>query len=269
MKPDISEFSYGFAITRELVDWSGQPLTAAPLLPSLTREGQLGYDLKFDNFGFPIFLQFKMSDYMKKRNANEVQQGVLDPPFYRMYLRSRRYSNQHQLLLELENRGNLVYYVAPSFHSQQEFNDNYRQQTIARKSIFVQPSQVGNINDDDTHCISFKSCSEQDYSFSPPTPIQQKIDFTNFTCEVFTTSMIQRQDRLRKNLQLSVQSMISILESNDYGLFEDQLYEYYNLLIGDVESYRFEETPSLLQQIDSLARVFFDSQIFIVSQRTT
>lgn len=267
MKPDISEFSYGFAITRELVDWSGQPLTAAPLLPSLSKEGKLGYDLKLDSFGFPIFLQFKTSDYMKKRNAKEVQQRVLDPPFYRMYLRSRRYSNQHELLLQLEDKGNLVYYVAPAFYAQQQFNAHYRKQTTAINSIFIRPCQIGEINDDDTHCVSFKNCHSQAYRFSTPIQIQQSIDFTNFTNEALRKAKSEIKASLRNNLQWSVWNMINILQESELGLLRYQLQESYNLLTGDVESYWFEETPSMLQQIDSLVRVFFDSQIFIVSER--
>jgi len=38
MTPEISEFSYGFALTNELVGWA--PVAAAPLFPSLIEEGK-------------------------------------------------------------------------------------------------------------------------------------------------------------------------------------------------------------------------------------
>jgi len=42
MKPQISEFSYGYALTDELIHWHGTNLTAAPIFPSLYQEGQVG-----------------------------------------------------------------------------------------------------------------------------------------------------------------------------------------------------------------------------------
>ena len=48
MRPRTSEFSYGFALTRELIDkrWKGLQPTSAPYLPSLWAEGQQGFDVR-------------------------------------------------------------------------------------------------------------------------------------------------------------------------------------------------------------------------------
>ena len=66
MKPQISEFSYGYALTDELIHWHGTNLTAAPIFPSLYQEGQVGggYDLMLQRPGLPLFLQFKLADCM-------------------------------------------------------------------------------------------------------------------------------------------------------------------------------------------------------------
>jgi len=71
MTPDISEFSYGFALTHELIALAGEPLRAAPIFPSLIEEGRAGggYDVHLDVPGFPLFLQFKRSDCMVRRSA--------------------------------------------------------------------------------------------------------------------------------------------------------------------------------------------------------
>ena len=72
MKPKFSEFSYGYAVTEELIK-SGE-VTAPPEFPSLYAEGQLGggYDVKI-SFGIPIFLQFKLSDYLSRSSAKEFK----------------------------------------------------------------------------------------------------------------------------------------------------------------------------------------------------
>lgn len=73
MKPNISEFSYGYALTDELVHASGITITGAPVFPSLYSEGQAGggWDVRIDRPGVPLFLQFKLSDKMKRGNCRE------------------------------------------------------------------------------------------------------------------------------------------------------------------------------------------------------
>ena len=59
MKPLFSEFSYGYAVTEDIVR-SNNPLKAAPIFPSLRNEGtQGGFDVKLDLPGSPLFLQFQ------------------------------------------------------------------------------------------------------------------------------------------------------------------------------------------------------------------
>ena len=112
MKPQISEFSYGYALTDELIHWHGTNLTAAPIFPSLYQEGQPrgGYDLMLQRLGLPLFLQFKLADCMVLRNAQEVKDHIFHVPYYRMHLRPTKHSSQHEMLLSLENQGNEVYY---------------------------------------------------------------------------------------------------------------------------------------------------------------
>ncbi len=66
MKPDISEFSYAYALVEDLIVWQKTSLTAAPIFPSLIKEGRSGggYDVRLDRPSIPLFLQFRLSDYM-------------------------------------------------------------------------------------------------------------------------------------------------------------------------------------------------------------
>src|SRR4051794_37173385 len=76
--PEISEFSYGFALTNELVGWTA--LKAAPMFPSLIEEGKKGggYDVKLDAPGKPLYLQFKRAHCMTRRSAREISSYGLD-----------------------------------------------------------------------------------------------------------------------------------------------------------------------------------------------
>jgi len=165
--PEISEFSYGFALTNEIVGWSG--LASAPIFPSLIEEGKKdgGYDVKLDQPGAPLYLQFKRADYMTRSSATEIKHhGLpLSLPFYRFPITQRNKSFQHTSLVTLDDGSNLVFYAAPRFHMLSEINDAWKANDVAARSIFVAPSAIGLIYDDDKHHVSYDAvhtyiCSE-------------------------------------------------------------------------------------------------------------
>jgi len=156
MTPKMSEFSYGFALTNELIHHYSFTLTGAPQFPTQYAEGRAGggYDVKLPLHGAPLFLQFKRSDYMKHRNAREA--AHLDVPYYRMYLMQRDYSDQHELLHKLESGGNAVFYAAPRFHTTDELNNAYLDHQVAKQTSFIAPSWIGLLPDDKQHYVSIR-----------------------------------------------------------------------------------------------------------------
>ena len=157
MTPEISEFSYGFALTNELVGWT--ELNAAPIFPSHIEEGKKGggYDVKLDLPATPLFLQFKRADCMMRSSAKEISKHKLDldVPFYRFAITERKLSFQHTSLVTLDVGHNSVFYVAPRFHTLAEINSAWTAQKVLQRSIFVAPQQIGLIKDDDRHHVSF------------------------------------------------------------------------------------------------------------------
>ena len=97
----FSEFSFGFAYTRELVARFWSALTGHPVLPSLFDEGQAGgFDVAIGLYGWTYFAQFKRADYLSRRNALWWDEHF--GPYYRFPITRRRTSRQHELLLELD-----------------------------------------------------------------------------------------------------------------------------------------------------------------------
>lgn len=158
MRPDFSEFSYGYAVTEELVAASKAKLVAAPLFPSLYEEGKVGggYDVKIPMKGMPVFLQFKLSDCLERKNAKEYPAPIAKLPYYRMHLRPRNHSDQHQLLIDLESLGETVFYIAPEFHLPNDLNKFYLSKTVASNSVAISPLDIGPLVDDDEHYIVFE-----------------------------------------------------------------------------------------------------------------
>lgn len=157
MVPEISEFSYGFALTNELVGWTA--LNAAPIFPTLIEEGKEGggYDVKLDLPAVPLYLQFKRSDYMVRQSAREISTWGLDleVPFYRFSVTARNLSLQHTSLVTLDDGSNLVYYAAPRFHTLSGINEAWLGQKVAQRSLFVAPNEIGLIRDDQPHHVAF------------------------------------------------------------------------------------------------------------------
>jgi len=153
----ISEFSYGFALTHEFVLSLGS-LVAAPVFPSLIEEGRAGggYDVKLEAPGLPLFLQFKRSERLTRETAREIRAGVpLSLPFHRIALTARRDSDQHDMLIELDQPPNLVFYAAPMFHLKEEFDEAFLDGEVRARSFFVSPAAIGRFADDRAHHLSF------------------------------------------------------------------------------------------------------------------
>lgn len=154
MTPEISEFSYGYCFTVEAVNRHG--IIQAPIFPTQNQEAELGYDIRLNRPGGlrPVFFQYKRSDYLFRKNS--LNWAILGhSPYYRFSLMARRYSRQHEILLDLETRYPDVYYAAPRFHTYSELDHFYRIGAVYQNSFIIKPSAIPTINDDDSHTISF------------------------------------------------------------------------------------------------------------------
>lgn len=147
MRSEFSEFSFGFAFTHEYINRHPK-LTAAPELPSLAKEGKPGggWDLKLNYQGHAKFFQFKLSEYMLGNRAKHREQ--YGSPHYRFGVTPETRSDQHNMLRDLAKKYTDVHYVAPKFHTQQDFDDLFLGGVITDHSIWVPikdlPSVVGN-----------------------------------------------------------------------------------------------------------------------------
>ena len=257
MRPGISEFSYGYAVTEALVRDASLPLTAAPVFPSLLEEGKEGggYDLLLNGPGVPLFIQFKLAEYMTGRKGTpEIRDRLFTGPFYRMHLRPLRRSNQHQLLCELEAQGNPVYYIAPAFHETTALNDLYLNKQILRKSVYFKPSTIGPLPDTSDHHVAFQLSGDA-YRLSDPAHIQQPFDLLTFTEDLVGRLNIQGEYALSfENVSLLIRSMIDILALDD--MFHEQDVSNIAMILDDI--------PGLLEQLSFLSRVFFECNLFIV-----
>lgn len=150
MKRKVSEFAYGFVLTHELVAAQGYLRVAES---PATEEGE--------GFGHPLFLQFKASDYMKRRNAGESK--LVGLPYFRFGIHRLTQSNQQSLLMALEKRGNLVFYATPKIHEAVNLNSAFFDGEIVSGSLFVPPVEIGELPDNEYYRVVFSARSEAVY----------------------------------------------------------------------------------------------------------
>lgn len=261
MKPKISEFSYGYALTEELVAYfKHSNIESAPVFPSLYEEGRLGYDMAIETKTFPLFIQFKLSEYItataksKEVKANVYKKGKR---FYRIKIWAKKYSKQHDLLLSLQKKNPYVYYAAPMFYKTEELNEHYMNRGIIKNSAFLTPSTIGYIDDQKEHSICFSGVGQEVYRFSSPQNLGVLQQF-NLSSAALTASEEAARISSLNNIdswRIVERAMIDILIEqrivNEADLFD----------IPGMRSGRSD-----LERVAYLARVYFGSQVFAVGK---
>ena len=181
MTPDFSEFSYGFAFTHEYVN-RNPGLKAAPELPSLIKEAERGYDLKLGYQGHPKYFQFKLSAYLNRRNAIHWQNHRRSHYRVRVTTRPRRNqpagTDQHSKLKRLAKTVDDVFYVAPRFHSEDEFSRFFLQGQVTDNSLWAPLKDLPCVSDNDVHYMTFTRGQEEPWWHSEAARLEG-----NFTAE--------------------------------------------------------------------------------------
>ena len=158
---EYSEFSFGYAFTENLVRSSASGPSSAPRFPNLVEEGSLGFDVEVKEGGLPTFFQFKLPERMVRGTAAEIWTHGLDAqglplPFFRMYLMKKESSQQHELLVELEEKyPNSVFYAAPFLVGRRAFNSAYAAVSVHEQSVLFSPREIGRLPHGEQHVVAF------------------------------------------------------------------------------------------------------------------
>lgn len=256
MVPRLSEFSYGYALTEQLVRQLG-PLAAAPRFPSLLEEGRLGYDLELTMpLKASMFIQFKLSDRMVRKNVTELRPPTPLPinlPFFRMHLWPRSESNQHALLHALAAAGEEVYYAAPEFDTVDELNTAYVNGTVVQQSAFFNPADIGLLPDDEKHHLAFEGGGIDYWFCSYP----KKLRRTKSPAE--RSSQSTRSRRPPRTIGEELERLIGVMtaEMERAGVRRAK-----SARSGSLEEARTFQRPDLLAPY--LARMYFNSVLILV-----
>jgi hypothetical protein len=154
----ISEFSFGYAFLHEqtLAHWNN--LTAAPILPSLQQEANVGWDAHLPLEGEAFFYQFKLSEYLFRSNARFIDNGTYNSPYYRVTLHRRENNRQHRLLRAHFHNNPNTFYVAPELQTVPAFNTAFLAHVLGAHTRLFSLGDCEDIapNDGSEHCITFQ-----------------------------------------------------------------------------------------------------------------
>lgn len=260
MKPDFSEFSYGFAVTEELVSMHRAIVIGAPMFPSLYEEGKSGggYDLKIPLKGKPVFLQFKLSDQLKRINSKEHKSGLLKLPYYRMHIRPTKHSNQHNLLIALEEAGESVFYIAPEFHLPTELNSFYLHHRIIFNSAAFSPKAIGPMPDDGEHYIVFERGATIGYRCSNDSHKINKLRMSEGFASILSEKAQQPRDLSGNGLRAISQQMLNVWISGEQRLRDPEK----PIDIPGLQKIVEERSP--VESIGYMACTLFDAELLIL-----
>jgi hypothetical protein len=134
-------------------NWNG--LRAAPILPSLQQEANLGWDANLPLEAADFYYQFKLSDYLTRSNAKYISDGTYPGPYYRISLHKRDSNQQHKRLREHCSTKPDTYYVAPEFTTAADFNESFLSKAITENSRLIKVADCDDIADSEQHYFTF------------------------------------------------------------------------------------------------------------------
>ncbi len=208
MKRKVSEFAYGFVLTHELIQAYGY-------LPTVSANEKSGSVHR----GYPLFLHFKASEYMKRRNAGESK--LVGLPNFRFALHRKTQSNQHQLLTELEKKGNAVFYATPKIHEALNLNGAFFDKQVVDRSLFVSPCEIGEIEDNEDHRVIF-SAQTQDVYFCPqPRNLGSAIHGEDFADSMRNVCQAKEADNLDEEFFRWLATEMVSLVSPNHRIFDE------------------------------------------------
>jgi len=165
MDCQFSEMQFAFGLMNELVNnkFKSSKGWLTPTFPTQRKERDLGYDLSIKGPVRTIFFQFKVSD--KKIGTNSKYWTDYYKPYFIFKIWPDSVSQQHNNLkkLALSDPHNKVYYCAPRFYKNDDFDKHYKLGDIYRNSIYVPCGTLMTISGSDKHNIVYTD----DHSDSP------------------------------------------------------------------------------------------------------
>ena len=245
MKRKVSEFAYGFVLTHELVGTQGWLRVSEP---ADSGRGRAGKSKAEPPTGYPVFIQFRASDYLKRRNAGESK--LVGLPYFRFAIHRKTQSPYQELLMGLAAKGRLVYYATPKIHEAVNLNSAFFDHQIVAGSLFVPPGEIGELPDNETHHVVFSGRHDEVYLCPEGRRLEQVIHGEKLAATIRQLTAGREPERLDEAFYLHLATDLLSLVSPNRRIFD--------------ELSRGKLTMSAATFTNYLARTLLDSELLIV-----
>jgi hypothetical protein len=250
MKRKVSEFAYGFVLTHELVRGYGYLPTdvALPGTGKTRKKPKTDDNADTQPKGYPLFLQFKASEFMKRKNAGESK--LVGLPYFRFPIYRKTQSNQQPLLSELEKRGYVVFYATPKMHEAVNLNGAFFDGRVVAHSLFVSPLEIGELPDNQNHRVVFSGATKDVFFCPKPRRLERAIHGEDFR-ERLQEVLASREPEVLDDefYQRLASDMVSLVSPN-------------RRIFDELSRGKFEMTAATFANY--LARTLFDCELLII-----
>lgn len=248
MKRKVSEFAYGFVLTHELVGAHGWLRVSDGESPARRGVRQTKRTRNEPSRGFPIFIQFKASDYLKRRNAGESK--LVGLPYFRFTIHRKTQSQQQELLMGLERKGQLVFYATPKIHEAVNLNSAFFDRQIVDGSLFVPPGEIGELPDNENYRVVYSGRHERVYLCPGGRELKGAIHGEDFAARIGELLSGREPELLDEAFYLHLATDMLSLVSPNRRIFD--------------ELSRGKLAMSAATFADYLAKTLFDAELLII-----
>lgn len=182
----FNEREFEFCFNAEFVRKYTNALIGTPIIPSQRMESILGYDVEFrlrnGHFSLSLFLQHKVTSYAKYRSGRNAKfYDCYNGPYYRFPVERLDKTRQHNLLVELAEKGEYVFYCAPIFIGIDELQNYFVHNQVIDHARFFDPKEMGWITDFDQHHVTCDPTGSFGFFHSDPIKLSTVISWERLT----------------------------------------------------------------------------------------
>jgi len=257
MNSQFSEFTYGFLLCNEIINKHRlrQTISNIPTFPSLLQEAKVGYDVAIPRRGLPLFLQFKLAQYLNYKSRAKCKSGYTQN-FFRVNVYRRRVSPQHNLLWTLSKKHPHVFYAAPVFHSEVDFKSFFLNEEVRSNSIFIPLRRLNEIRDDDEHYITYVSKQLMGFKWwsEDGIYIEHPIGGRDWLTDI--------QEHLRDPQKLGLDYLLDLRDTLVNILGKDKLK--YELNEAPFPFLQNNDQPSVARDVHYLLNVYFGATLILL-----
>lgn len=227
-KCEFSETQYSFGYISEFINHYIPWTNVFPFFPSTGMEGKkgFGYDAVINH---NLYFQFKIPYYITKKNQKTITQwNAHKNAYYRIHINTN--GHQFKQLKDLKTPNNEVFYCAPEFNKQNEFQFFFLNRELVDNSALFSITDLPN-HLSGQHNMTFKPNDNYGILFSEPIEIN-KINIKN----IFENSNQETllRDELNRLINLfKIQIDLNFTEGKFLRVFEYirlELYSKHNII---------------------------------------